>query len=94
MNEKAVYKLHEESFVTVDRKTGNAKMIKLTDDNSYFQLTLIASEIVQALDGKRTFGTIVDTVANSYDAAHAAEIRQKAEELIEQLIKEQLIVEL
>jgi|GEM_PF-4315647 len=94
MNEAKIYKLHEESFITVNRKDGSAKIIKLTDDNYYFQLTLIASEVVQGIDGKKSFGTILENVTAAYDARHADEIRTKANELVAQLIQEQLIVEL
>ncbi len=94
MDENTIYKLHEESFITVNRKDGSAKIIKLTDDNYYFHLTLIASEIVQGIDGKRSLGNIVDKVASSYDARHSDEIKAKAKELIGQLIEEQLIIKL
>lgn len=94
MDENTIYKLHEESFITVNRKDGSAKIIKLTDDNYYFQLTLIASEIVQGIDGKKSLGHILEKVTSSYDARHSDEIRAKAKELIGQLIEEQLIIKL
>ncbi len=93
MNPQAIYKLHEEAFLTVDRNNGSAKLIKLTDDNYYFRLTLVASEIVRSIDGKRSCERILAEVTASYPDAHTAEILDKGYDLIKRLIDEQLIVE-
>jgi len=92
MNDTTTYKLHPDSYLSVDKSTGEVKIIMLTDDNFYFKANLVAAEIVQAIDGKHTVEQVLEKIAAAYDEAHQPEILQRGQELFVRLAQEGLIV--
>lgn len=85
-----IYQLAKDVFVSHNKETGVTRLIKFSD-TEYFEATLIASEILQLLDGKSPLSEIIKTVCLSFDEGHAPEIKKKGLELIEQLLTEGLI---
>ena len=93
MNLNKVYKLHEEVVVVPVKDSGTTNLLKVNEDNFYFQASLIAAEFIHEIDGKKTLDQIFKKILSSYDEAHHHEIQQKGLELLAQLLEQNLINE-
>lgn len=93
MNNKAIYQFKSDVLISVNSKTGGTNIIKLNDDNYLFQASLVASEIIRAIDGKKSVQEILSKVCNMYETNHASLIESKGIELIAQLLTEKLLEE-
>lgn len=86
-----VYDWENQVYRVYDSAIGIARVIKLTDDQYFFQAKHVAGEILQAIDGRTKYAVIVAAVAAQYDPKHRDEIMAKARELLAKLFAEELI---
>ncbi len=85
------YALCEDVYKVFDVKTETVKVIKLEDDNYFFQAKFVAGEILNAIDGKTPYSELVEKIASAYDPQHHETIRAESKKLLEKLLTQKLI---
>jgi hypothetical protein len=90
----AVYKLSDDVYCKLNKQNGHLQVIKLTGKDVIFDVNLIAAEIIQMIDGRKTADQILSEAAHHYDKIHGPEIREKGAALFKRLLLEEIIFEL
>lgn len=81
----------EEDVIVSKWTEGSIKLTKLNGDDIIFVGKLVVAEILNAIDGHRTFDEILARVSAQYDKSHRAEIRSKGLELLGKLVQRELV---
>lgn len=65
-------------------------LMKITDDDDFFKITGVASQIWQRIDGKKTIKEILDSILNDYNVSET-QLASDAEPFLEKLIDLEII---
>lgn len=65
-------------------------LMKVTDDDDFFKITGVASQIWQRIDGKRNIEEILDSILEEYDVTEEQLIKD-AEPFLKRLIELEII---
>lgn len=65
-------------------------LMRVTDDDDFFKITGVASQIWQRIDGKKTIKEILDSILNEYDVSEA-QLVSDAEPFLKKLIDLEII---
>ncbi len=65
---ETIYRLEDDVYLSFDKTTECSRILKLNDDNIFYQANLVAAEIVNMINGKNSVNVIVKEVAQSYDS--------------------------
>jgi hypothetical protein len=87
----AVYQLEDDVYISYDKTAECSRILKLNDDDFFYQANLVAGEIVIKINGKDSIAEIVKSVASSYDSKHFQEILSGAIALMTTLLEKKLI---
>ena len=88
---EAIYGLQSDVCLSYDAARECTRIIKLNDDDFYYQADLVAGEIVKKINGKDSVQKIVNDVASAYGPEHSQAIWTGAVTLFDNLIKKGLI---
>ncbi len=87
----SVYKLQEDVIMSYSPVSESSRILKLNNDDVFYEATLVAGEIVKSINGKDSFNSIVQKVAALYSDGHFEDIRGRAIKLFVDLLEKELI---
>lgn len=65
-------------------------LMKITDDDDFFKITGVASQIWQRIDGKKSIKEILDSILNEYEVSEN-QLANDAEPFLQKLIELEII---
>lgn len=79
-----------ENYVHRKNPDDSVILMKVTNDDDFFKITGVASQIWQRIDGKKSVKTILDSILNEYDVSQE-QLAKDAEPFLKKLIELDII---
>ncbi|MFA5583302.1 MAG: PqqD family protein [Bacteriovoracaceae bacterium] len=79
-----------QNYVHRKNPDGSVILMKVTDDDDFFKITGVASQIWQRIDGKKTINEILLSILSEYDVTEEQLVKD-AEPFLKRLIELEII---
>jgi hypothetical protein len=85
-----VYALSGDTYVSY--KHGLARLVKLDDDEFFYEADALAGELVSAIDGKKSVAVLIEELVLKHGEEHRTEIETGVQSIIGEMAQEGIIV--